>query len=388
MENMETPPQTPDNTAAAYRFEFRGNAGEYFKIWLANVLLTILTLGIYSAWAKVRTKRYFYANTFLDGANFEYHAKPLSILISRMLVLAIIGGGGYWASNQGVEIDATYTFLVLIFLPWALVRGLSFNARNSSHRNIRFYFQRSYGFPYLFNVAIFTGVGMIFMPWLMRGYQKYKSERHQWGKLRFVFRRPSAVPYAAVADRSSHRDKFNKPPIWPYIAIFWLAPVAFGAIASVIFIIATAGVVVDAKILEAKDLFSDEVKQSAEYIFAAVFAVIVLAAVFIFKAQAHLFQLFWNSIRTENGAVFYCDFSVREFAYEILLVNFFAVWLSFGLLHPWAKVRKTRFLTERMKILSPPGAMENILARRGEDESAFGEEFESAEGFDFDVGLI
>ena len=34
-------------------FEFRGDGMEYFKIWIVNILLTIVTLGIYSAWAKV-----------------------------------------------------------------------------------------------------------------------------------------------------------------------------------------------------------------------------------------------------------------------------------------------------------------------------------------------
>lgn len=55
-------------------FEFRGNASEFFGIWIVNLLLSVLTLGIYSAWAKVRTKRYFYGNTFVDDSAFEYRA--------------------------------------------------------------------------------------------------------------------------------------------------------------------------------------------------------------------------------------------------------------------------------------------------------------------------
>ena len=30
-------------------FNFRGDGFEFFKIWIVNILLTILTLGIYSA---------------------------------------------------------------------------------------------------------------------------------------------------------------------------------------------------------------------------------------------------------------------------------------------------------------------------------------------------
>lgn len=52
-------------------FEFRGDAREYFRIWIVNLALGIVTLGIYSAWAKVRTKRYFYANTLVADVPFE-----------------------------------------------------------------------------------------------------------------------------------------------------------------------------------------------------------------------------------------------------------------------------------------------------------------------------
>jgi hypothetical protein len=55
-------------------FVFTGEWTEYFKIWIVNVLLTIVTLGIYAAWAKVRKRRYFYANTKLFGHTFEYLA--------------------------------------------------------------------------------------------------------------------------------------------------------------------------------------------------------------------------------------------------------------------------------------------------------------------------
>ena len=64
--------QVPSPPAASQpaveRFQFTGKTGEYFGIWIVNLFLTIVTLGIYSAWAKVRKKRYFYANTIIDGA--------------------------------------------------------------------------------------------------------------------------------------------------------------------------------------------------------------------------------------------------------------------------------------------------------------------------------
>jgi hypothetical protein len=49
-----------DDTGVFTPIEFTGTAGEYFGIWIVNILLTIVTVGFYSAWAKVRRKRYFY----------------------------------------------------------------------------------------------------------------------------------------------------------------------------------------------------------------------------------------------------------------------------------------------------------------------------------------
>ncbi|WP_038928812.1 DUF898 family protein, partial [Yersinia pestis] len=70
-----------------HRVAFKGEGGEYFSIWLVNLLLTIITLGVYSAWATVRRRRYFYGNTELNGDRFDYHAEPIEILKGRLMVI-------------------------------------------------------------------------------------------------------------------------------------------------------------------------------------------------------------------------------------------------------------------------------------------------------------
>ena len=60
----DTPTATDGPTRESFRFH--GQAGEYFRIWIVNLSLTILTLGVYSAWAKVCTKRYYYGSIYVD----------------------------------------------------------------------------------------------------------------------------------------------------------------------------------------------------------------------------------------------------------------------------------------------------------------------------------
>src|SRR5207249_11793048 len=69
--------------------EFTGTAAEYFRIWIVNLFFTLATLGIYSAWAKVRKRRYFYGSTRLDGDSFDYFASPKAILNGRIIAVAI-----------------------------------------------------------------------------------------------------------------------------------------------------------------------------------------------------------------------------------------------------------------------------------------------------------
>ena len=71
-------------------FQFTGTASEYFRIWIVNLALTIVTLGIYSAWAKVRTHRYFFAHTRVADAHFEYTGNPMAILRGRVIMVVVL----------------------------------------------------------------------------------------------------------------------------------------------------------------------------------------------------------------------------------------------------------------------------------------------------------
>lgn len=121
-------------------FSFTGSGDEYFKIWIVNILLTIVTLGIYSAWATVRTKRYFYGNTHLDDNNFEYHAKPMQILIGRVLAIVLLIAYVF-LSEVSPMVGMLFIGAITLVMPWVVMRSLKFNARMTSYRNVRFSFE-------------------------------------------------------------------------------------------------------------------------------------------------------------------------------------------------------------------------------------------------------
>ncbi len=125
------------------RFEFNGSGRDYFGIWIVNTLLQILTLGLYSPWAKVRKRSYFYGCTELEGMNFDYLADPLALLKGWLL------GAGlfilyFFGSNFSPVLSGMIGLLVFVLFPWVVVRSRMFNNRNSAHRNIRFNFYPDY----------------------------------------------------------------------------------------------------------------------------------------------------------------------------------------------------------------------------------------------------
>src|SRR4051812_35178889 len=133
-----------DPSPSSQRFEFSATGGEYFRIWIVNLLLTILTLGIYSAWAKVRKLRYFYGSTKLAGSSFEYHGKPIQILKGRMIASVFIVP--YLVLHSLKPLYAI-PFIVLFVLatPFLVVKSRRFQSRMTSWRNIRFGFIGTYG---------------------------------------------------------------------------------------------------------------------------------------------------------------------------------------------------------------------------------------------------
>jgi len=166
---------------------FTGKAGEYFGIWIVNLLLSIVTLGIYSAWAKVRRKKYFYNNTLVDGVGFDYHANPINILKGRIIafVLFVI-----YSAVSGISLvfGALMGLALFLALPWIIVRGMMFNARNSSHRGLRFDFDGKYGEAALvfigFTILIIVTLGLA-LPFVVQRSHKFVINHHKFGTSHF-----------------------------------------------------------------------------------------------------------------------------------------------------------------------------------------------------------
>ena len=118
---------------------FSGIGSEYFRIWVVNMLLTLLTLGIYSAWAKVRKARYFLQNTQLDGHAFDYHGDPKAILLGRVVALALLLCYSF-AFDVSRAAGVVMVVVMCAIGPWLFMRAQRFRLANTSWRGLRFGF--------------------------------------------------------------------------------------------------------------------------------------------------------------------------------------------------------------------------------------------------------
>src|SRR5262249_22373207 len=119
---------------------FTGCGSEYFRIWVVNLLLTLVTLGVYSAWAKVRKARYFRQNTRLDGHVFDYHGRPIAILRGRLVAVVLFAAYAWAFKFSNVAGLLTVTMLCAVG-PWLFLRAQQFSLGNTSFRGLRFGFR-------------------------------------------------------------------------------------------------------------------------------------------------------------------------------------------------------------------------------------------------------
>jgi uncharacterized membrane protein YjgN (DUF898 family) len=122
-----------------HAFAFTGTTSEYFRIWVVSLALSLFTLGIYSAWGKVRKRRYLYHHTRVAGSGFDFRGAPLAILRGRVIAVVLLGGialgrHGLW------ELQVAFIALLVLLSPWIAVAAARFNARNTYYRNVPFEF--------------------------------------------------------------------------------------------------------------------------------------------------------------------------------------------------------------------------------------------------------
>ncbi len=345
-----------------HRLSFTGSGKEYFGIWIVNILLTIITVGIYSAWAKVRRNRYFYGNTVLLGRGFEYHAKGMQILIGRIIVfgyLIIYNVLLTIVPLVGIALAA----LILVLLPWLVMRGLRFSARVTSYRNVRFNFVGGVGGAFL---AFLVGPVLavltlgILTPLASRWTYRYIGNNMRYGTKAFTTDPGLGAIYKT----------------WFLSALIILLGLLI--IGFVVFI----NMSIVFAVIDNPQGIPPELQVPMIVMGVIGYLVVLLSfGIAALVYHAGLRNVAWSSTVFDGKHSLKSDLS--RFGYVwVTLTNVLVTLLTLGLMRPWAAVRMARYVNTHTAVRFS-GDVGEVFAIVQKDGSAVGAEFMDFEGFDF-----
>lgn len=376
--------------------EFTGRGLEYFGIWIVNILLTIITIGIYRPWAKVRTRKYFYNNTRIDGSVFDYHANPVAILKGWLVVFAFLVAYNIISSiNPGMGM--VFSAVIMLMVPWAVVRSRAFNLRNTSYRNVRFYFgtdtMKSYkvfaivGIPYVLFV-LSSAFTMSFMPDPSERLVAPPPPPHALALMGitgftalmltplFITRLYQFLVNGSALGRSHFTTQLRARVFYK---VYGLAFV----IAMVVFAVIFFGL----KAFANPDFIRSvaTTQQEAQAIVLLITIVVMLLymfSIYLISAYTTVATLneVWNKTRIQDNH-FLSELRVLRYGW-ILLSNAFFILITLGLYTPWAKVRMMRYRVENLSIQAADD-LNNFIDQRRDEMSALGEEMGDALDLEF-----
>jgi uncharacterized membrane protein YjgN (DUF898 family) len=209
--------------AAVRRLRFHGTGDSLFGMWVVNVFLTLITLGICAAWARVRMRRYLFSQTSFDGDRFAYHGTAEE-LVRGYLKAGLVFGVPFYGLTKGPELIGAGPFLALgaellawgllvAFIPVAVVGARRYRLSRTSWRGIRFAFRGpTLEFLKLFlGGALLTGLtlGFYYPTWLTR-------------------RQAFLVSHSYFGSEPFHFDGGDRELRRPFLAAVLLFPLTFG----------------------------------------------------------------------------------------------------------------------------------------------------------------
>ena len=392
---------------------FTGTGGEYFRVWIVNVLLTIVTLGIYTPWARRRTVQYFYGHTLLADSPFEFTA-PLRRMVIGFLLFAALYGAFELASNTGQDTAVSLMMVAAALLaPWLWGSAVRFRLGHTRWRGLRLHFQAGWGEIYRASWPVFAIAAI----WMVVGFGMSAlspDAAAQTAEAPARPRLPTVTPAMWVLLLSGLVTSFlclirleynyrrlmvartligtqagRWKPVYRDFVRVWLAALGVFVlstlvIAALIVLAAVAGGV--AAWPAAADFRGRALGLG---VFLLILALLVATFLALFLAvtpalayrEARMFHLLWNNIGVSGIARFRCDLRAGAFVW-LRIRNTLLTLLTLGFYRPFARVAEHRMKSESV-MLHVRGGLDTLVGRLGQQQQdGFGDALADAVGFD------
>jgi uncharacterized membrane protein YjgN (DUF898 family) len=336
---QQTAIQADSDRAQTYTTTFHGTGGSLFGIHLVNTLLTLVTLGFYYYWAKVKVRCYLFNQTEFAGDRFSYHGNARELMngaLKATLVFAVPYYGlshvgpfieSSMAVNIGLQIAASLLFL--FFIPVAIVGARRYRLTRTAWRGIRFSFQgKAWDFIKLWlSGYALTGLSLgLYYPYFSTKKQAFLTAHSYFGNEPFRFSgngaqlfRPFLTMYLIAATSS---------------LLVWLA--AYAVVGSFV---------------------AERLKGSGGL---GGLIVIMSTVIVSLIVGLLLFRLLWLPYSVTEQRYFWEQTSIGPASFslpistwpyfKLKLVNLLLGVGTLGLAWPWITIRNIRFITDRLTL--------------------------------------
>jgi uncharacterized membrane protein YjgN (DUF898 family) len=190
--------ETENSAPSAFGFE--GTWQEFAPIAFTNLLLTVVTLGIYRFWATTRERQYLWSRSRFVDENLEWAGTGkelffgfLIVAVAILLPLFLISQGAQALVLQGYEaLGVTLTFATLAaafyLIGVARFRALRYRLSRTRWRGIRGGSDDQgfkFGWSYVWKTAVGTLVLYLLTPWAMVSLWNEKWSKMSFGPHQF-----------------------------------------------------------------------------------------------------------------------------------------------------------------------------------------------------------
>ncbi|HYE39378.1 MAG TPA: YjgN family protein [Ramlibacter sp.] len=384
----------------AYPLEFSGSGGEFFRVWIVNVLLTVVTFGFYTPFARRRTAQYFWGHTMVADSPLEFTAQQKKMVVGFLLLVVL-----YLAFKVAAETgqDTTVSLMMLAgaaFAPYFWGSAMRFRLNATRWRGVRLQFTATWPEVYFASWPLFiaalawagaaaaidarvspsmtpaqakAAIGPVLMAvgfallvtvvCLMRLEFNYKS---------------LLVAKARVGGQPGRW----KPVFGDFVKI-WLATVGVflgSLLLVVLLLVAVTGGLGALAPKGPQRLGLVAILMAIAIFVAVVFLMFLVSGPARAYREARLHRLVWNNIGVSHVARFKCDLRVGR--YVLLRVkNILFTLLTLGFYRPFALVSEYRMKVDSVT-LHVKGGLDQLAGQLAREEQGLGDAIADAAGLD------
>ena len=332
---------------------FHGSGGGLFKIMLINLILTILTLGIYSFWGKTKVRRYLCEQSSFAGDRFYYHGTGWELFRGALIFGAMIGLfqlglysiGQIWGMEAQTIAQAVSPILIVFLLPIIMVGAFRYRLSRTAWRGIRFSFRgkrKSALWLYIKGYIFMILTLYLYWPYFVVKIQKFWRSHSHFGSQAFEY------------------DGEGKDILKPFLLMILLY-------------VATVGINVTLPIV-----FPGMDKELIGYISPILFLPLIIAFLYY---TVYMIRYHWSKTEFAGGRFNYDATAWQWFWLQFTNLLIVLCTLGFGI--PFAITRSRQFLANHLAVV---GNMQlSQVVQEAQKSSALGEG--AADGFDIDIDI-